>query len=407
MMTYTEFVKRTLTVFGIGLFALAFWNLRSIFMIAFLSSIIAISLSIPVMKLQQYGVRRGFAIAMTLGGAVLMFALFLTWIFPVLITQMSDLGAGLPEAFEVSLDRYSDWREGQDSNLQEIFPAINRDNILETLGLEGDPQEFIAPSEVAGFALPVLANASNFLLAGIANFFLVIAVAIFMLIDPMDYAKGIITIIPPAHRKRAVEIMVELRITVTAWMAALSISISVTIFLVWLVIGGILGVPNALALGVIAGLASIIPNIGVIIPIVPLTIFTLADDPSKLPFVLGAYILIQQVEGNLISPAVVKRQLNIPAGVLFLFQIASASIFGVLGIVLAVPLLAVIITLVRELYVNDILGMEGEELEIIPTQDGRLKLITKASQPEFVKVKVIDESQEHALDDSGVFAAPD
>lgn len=413
MMTYGEFVKRTATVFGMGVAILAFWYLRDILMIAFLSSIIAISLSIPVDKLQQYGVRRGFAIAITIIGVVTAIALFMTWIFPVMIEQIGSLADDLPSAFETTLNSYSDWREKQSDTVQDVLPDVNQDNIMEFIGFDstddgsaaGDEAP-IDTSQITNFALPVLVDASNFLLAGLGNLFLVVAVSIFMLIDPMDYAKGFVTIIPPAYRKRVVELMVQLKITVTTWMAALSISISITTFLVWLVIGMILGVPNALGLGVIAGMASIIPNIGAIIPIAPLVIFTLADDPQKLPFVLVAYLLIQQVESNLITPTIVKRQLNIPAGALFLFQIISATIFGVLGVILAVPLLAVIMTLIREIYLNDVLDMQGEEVKIETTEEGHLKLVTQTAEMPPVEVVVLDETDNHRAG-SDVDASPD
>jgi len=65
-MTYKEFTLRVLTIVGIGLACVLFWRLRSIFMMGFLSSIIAVSLTIPVNSLQRRGLKRGQAIATTL-----------------------------------------------------------------------------------------------------------------------------------------------------------------------------------------------------------------------------------------------------------------------------------------------------------------------------------------------------
>jgi len=407
-MSYLEFVKRTLTVFGIGILCILGWQLRSILMIAFLSSIIAVSLSIPVNRLQRVElpggrrISRGVAIATTLVSVVVGIVLFFTWIMPVLAVQMADVVRDLPEAAELAVQAYEDWRVEQNETLRDALPEANIPEIRDTLGLkEGDSAEdaLFGVQDVAGFVLPVLAGAGNVLVAALANVVIVILVSIFLLLDPLDYARGVVTLTPPRYRARMLEIMVELRTTVTTWMTALSLSILVTVFLVWLVLGMGLGVPNALALGVIAGMMTIIPNIGSLIPLFPIIIFTLADDPGKLPWVLIAYFAIQQTESNIITPFFVKRQLSIPTGLLFLFQLVSAALFGFFGILLAVPLLATIMTLVRELYVHDILQMEGVTVDIEHRADGSLRLVTADAPPPH-RTRVFSADEE-------IFASPD
>lgn len=382
-MSYGEFVKRTLTVFGIGIFFVGFWYLRNIFMIAFLASIIAISLSIPVTRLQEFGMKRGYAIASTLFSALLIVILFMTWILPVMVTQMSDLVEGLPDAFTNATETYNEWQGKQNDTFQRFFPEFDTKEIERTLGLSDDQpasEALFSVEDVSSFALPVLRGAGNVIAGLVANLLIIMIVSIFLLADPMDYARGFLSVIPLPYQPRAVEIMVQLRKTVVTWMTAQSLSITVTIALVWIILGWILGVPNALALGVIAGIMTFIPNIGSIVPLIPITIFTLADEPRKLPLVLAAYLLIQQLESNFITPSFVKRQLSIPAGALLIFQLISGALFGVLGIVLAVPLLAVIITLIREIYVYDVLGMRGVEVSIEQSPDGKLKLITISNE---------------------------
>jgi predicted PurR-regulated permease PerM len=255
---------------------------------------------------------------------------------------------------------------------------------------------------------PLVANAGNTVIGVGANLVVVIIVAIFFLLEPMTYVRGIISLTPPNARVRTLEVMVELRNTLTTWLTALTFSISITAFMVWLVLGIILGVPNGLALGVIAGVATIIPNIGSIIPLVPIVIFTLADDAGKLPFVLGAYFAIQQLESNVMTPTIVKRELNIPAGLTFMFQLIAAALFGFLGILLAVPMLATLITLVRELYVYDILGMRNVEIDVEETEDGELKLVSHPSHMPRDTATVAVVNIPRKLPDSGdVEASPD
>lgn len=376
-MSYQEFVKRVLTVVFIIVVLLGLWHLRNIVLMGFLATIVSVSLSIPVQRLRRhFNLSRGLAIALTVIGLILALGLLVTWILPTVVVQMAELGEDLPNAFDEAADAYDDWRRKNDV-LASFLPAANSQEIRKALGFTGEDlsEPPISIADVTAFALPALGNVGSFLLGAIANILIIIIVSVFLLVDPMDYATGGLMLIPRSYQPRAVEVMRELRRTLVTWMTAQVLSITVTIVLVWLVLGMILGMPNALAVGVIAGLATFIPNIGSIIPLIPIVIFTLADDPGRLIFILPAYILIQQVESNVITPSFVKSELNIPAGTILLFQLMAASLFGFLGILLAVPLLAVLITLVKELYVYDCLGMRGEQVGLVELEDGSVQLV--------------------------------
>lgn len=376
-MSYQEFVKRVLTVVFIIVVLLGLWHLRNIVLMGFLATIVSVSLSIPVQRLRRhFNLSRGLAIALTVIGLILALGLLVTWILPTVVVQMAELGEDLPNAFDEAADAYDDWRRKNDV-LASFLPAANSQEIRKALGFTGEDlsEPPISIADVTAFALPALGNVGSFLLGAIANILIIIIVSVFLLVDPMDYATGGLMLIPRSYQPRAVEVMVELRRTLVTWMTAQVLSITVTIVLVWLVLGMILGMPNALAVGVIAGLATFIPNIGSIIPLIPIVIFTLADDPGRLIFILPAYILIQQVESNVITPSFVKSELNIPAGTILLFQLMAAALFGFLGILLAVPLLAVLITLVKELYVYDCLGMRGEQVGLVELEDGSVQLV--------------------------------
>ena len=86
------------------------------------------------------------------------------------------------------------------------------------------------------------------------------------------------------------------------------------------------------------------------------------------------YLLIQLLESNVLTPMVVKQQLSIPAAGMLMFQLVAALAFGFLGVLLAVPILAVIITLVRELYSYDALGLRKLHPQAVFGPSGRLQL---------------------------------
>jgi hypothetical protein len=91
-----------------------------------------------------------------------------------------------------------------------------------------------------------------------------------------------------------------------------------------------------------------------------------------------------------LTPSIVKRELNIPAALIFIFQLIAAALFGFFGILLAVPLLATTITLVRELYVYDILGQRGVSVELENTSEGGLRLVT--AKPDGGNIKIVTQT---------------
>ena len=141
------------------------------------------------------------------------------------------------------------------------------------------------------------------------------------------------------------------------WLSSLSISIAITVTLWCGSCSGLMGMPHVLIVAVFSGFATFIPNIGAFLPLIPIAVFTLATAPRQ-PAHHGSRLtlLIQLLESNVLTPMVVKRQLSIPAAGMLVFQLVAALAFGLLGVLLAVPLLAVVITLVRELYSYNALG---------------------------------------------------
>jgi predicted PurR-regulated permease PerM len=168
---------------------------------------------------------------------------------------------------------------------------------------------------------------------------------------------------PRALQPRVAEVWNTLYHELSSWLKAQTISIGITMALVYVLLGLWLELPFALVVAVFAGVATFIPNIGAFLPVIPILIFGLASPtPERILIWLAVYLLIQLAESNFITPSVVKNQLQIPAGAMMVFQLIATVIFGALGLLLAVPLFAVIIVLVRELYSYDTLGLRTERV---------------------------------------------
>lgn len=233
----------------------------------------------------------------------------------------------------------------------------------------------------------------------LANLFLVVMLAIFFLAEPKAYVRASLYLLPAHRHAQLLGLWSVLYHTLRTWLSTLSISISVTVVLVWLILGS-LGMPNVPVVAAFAGLATFVPNIGAFLPLVPITVFSLVSDPGQLPLMVVAYLAIQLVESNILTPSIVRRQLSIPPAATLTFQILAGFIFGLVGIFLAVPLLAVLITLVREGYSYGLLGLRGREVHVaLPdpaphARDTRLPQRASALRRRLGKVSVVPDAED-------------
>ena len=364
-MTLEEFTKRTLIVAIVAVavvgVVLLFSRIYPTLLLAFTCWVLAVALNMVVDQLRTWGVRRNIAIGLTIAGVVLLVTLFVILVVPSLVREIGGIVRGLPEAAQDAVSNYTAFR---DSNplAEQFLPSIDPDNLEQTLSdilQAGEGGESVAPLDIAG----LLGSATSTLLAvgsavgnALLQLLLVLLITLFLMVDPTLFERLIVGIVPKQSEKRTIEVLNEVRRTVRQWVGAMLISISVTSVLYWIVLGLILGLPNAVALSVIGGLATIVPTIGPTLAIIPVVIFALAEGPIRLIAAVILYATVGIVQDRIITPAVMKSELNIPAAGLVLFQLVAAALLGFIGVLIAVPLLAVLITLVREILIEDILG---------------------------------------------------
>jgi len=118
----------------------------------------------------------------------------------------------------------------------------------------------------------------------------------------------------------------------------------------------ILQVPLALANGVLSGVLTFIPNIGPTLSTIPPILLALLESFWKAIPVLVVYVIIQQVESNILTPLIMQREVSLLPAVTLASQLIFATFFGFLGLFLALPLLVVIEVWLQELLVKDVLN---------------------------------------------------
>ncbi len=118
----------------------------------------------------------------------------------------------------------------------------------------------------------------------------------------------------------------------------------------------IIGVPSSLALGLIAGIGEFIPYLGPILAAIPAILVAVTKSPEAALWTLFAYLLIHQIEGQVISPLIQRRMVFIPPAVMLLGIVAITYLFGLIAIVFAAPIAVVVFAAVNLIYVRDTLG---------------------------------------------------
>jgi predicted PurR-regulated permease PerM len=350
-------VRVLVTLFLLTVF-LAFWTLRDVFLLTFLAIILAIVLQIPVRRLERLGFSRGLSILLSLVGTITLVVAGLSLLVPVFVRQVADLADQLPDFIDSAQAEYDQLAVDND-----WMPSITWDEVT-----EGDISDF-AVEQAGDFSrrvFPFLGGVGG----AITNLVFVFFIAVFFITEPANYLEGLLTLVPRGYRPRALEIFEMLAQMLQRWFVGQMFSMLMSGVLITFVTGVILGLPNAVALGVVSGLMEFIPNFGSIIAVIPAVIIALAEDPILVPFTILAYLLTQQLQSNVIMPRIMSRQISIPAASILIAQIIGAALFGFMGVLLALPLAIVVMVLVREVYVYDVLNARAARITLQARPDG-------------------------------------
>ncbi len=314
--------------------AAAAWALRTLLLMTFLAVILAVLLrEVGDILHRKLGLGRRWAVVLVVAVLALAAAAAAAFLAPTLADQARQLVQKLPEAAGAFQRRLGDhpW-------LESLWGQISSGLSL--------PE----PSEAMGHAGRILAGISGSL--GYAG--LVLGAAIFLALEPDLYRRGFVRLVPVRHRAFADELLDELESTIVSWLGAQLILMAFIGAMVALGLWAI-GVPYALVLGLLAGLLEFIPYLGPILSAVPAILIALAADTTTALWTLGLLVGVQQVENNVLQPIVQKSQVDIPPVLLIVVLFGMGTLFGVAGILVATPLLAVVMVVVRRIYIERVL----------------------------------------------------
>ncbi|MBS1190981.1 MAG: conserved hypothetical rane protein [Rhodocyclaceae bacterium] len=325
---------------ALGLLA---WAMADVLVLAFAGILWAVflrGLSNALGKLTGVSERWCLALVFLLLGC---FLILVGWFLGAeIISQMDELIPRLAKAWGQIQDQVRQYEWGRILIANTSFKALAKD------------REWLAR---------ITGGAFSTTLGAVAGLLVVFFIGLYAAAAPRTYLDGLLRLVPPRGRRRAAEVLAALGATLHWWligtfikMAAVGFATTVGLLL--------LGMPLALALGIIAFLCEFVPYVGPILAAIPALLVALAVGPAEMASVAALYLGIHMVEGYVISPLIDQRSVKLPPALAITAQLLLGfSTLGLLGIFIATPLTAVGMVLVKMLYVEDRLGEPTDAAE--------------------------------------------
>jgi len=295
---------------------------------------IAVLLS-PLLDILQRKLRmkRGYATLIVILSFMLFFSLGSFLFGQVIFEQAHALAQGMPEFTVLFQDQ-----------LKIIFQRYPF--VIEAI------KNFDLPSAaqtVFGFLFKG-AQAGTFAIGG---FLFAMILGIYLAVDSKTYFNELVRAFYPQQREKAKDILLKCAAVVRAWFRAQLLDMAIiglmTTIGLWIV-----GVKYWALFGLLTAILGIIPYVGVIIVLSLVSFIVLVSKPSKIGWVLLVFFITQQIEGNIVLPMVMKGSVEIPEAFLIIMMLFFGFWFGLLGVFIAPPTVAVMLCLYRNLYLDRI-----------------------------------------------------
>ncbi len=189
----------------------------------------------------------------------------------------------------------------------------------------------------------------------LGNIGVIAVIGVYMAAQPRVYRNGAVKLVAPANRERFGEVLDEIGHTLRYWLIGQFVTMCIIGLIVWAALAAV-GMPGAILLALTAALFNFIPIIGPILAGIPIVLVAMSQDWWVVIYALGVYVAIQILEGDVLTPLIQRRAIAMPPAVIMASLLIMGILFGLVGVVLATPLAAVIMVAVKRLYIEDVLG---------------------------------------------------
>ncbi len=316
---------------------LMFKALASLVLATVITAIVAIPLAACADRAERVGLPRAIgALGGLLVGVGVVAAIFAV-VIPRFVEQAGALIDDLPQTVATLQSSVRDLTGG----VTESTPRGGAELQEYLRRLLDDPQALLAP--VATISLGVI--------GAVTTAVLVLLTAFYIAVNPAPLINGALRLFPPYRRPWARSVLHRLRAAWIGWQQGLTVDMAISGVLLYIGLT-IIGLPFAIVFALLSAVLVVIPYYGSIIGAVPPVLFALADSPRLALLALGVYVLVQQVESNVIIPLVMANRINLHPAPIVIGVLIIGQLFGFVGLFVAVPLLSALIILIDELWVR-------------------------------------------------------
>ncbi len=323
--------RAVLLAFGLLVGALLFRELLTLLVAILITVLLAIPIAATADRLERERVPRwiGALVAVLIGLGTLVILLAL--VIPTFADETEAFVDQVPALVESLQERLNDiGGPGTGAEAQQFLERYT-----------SDPEQFVGPLASIGLSL-----------AGILGAIAVILItAYYMAVSPRPLIDGALALLPPRRREWARGVMDRVRTAWIGWMQGVLVDMLVTGVLLYIGLE-LVGLELTLFFAVFSAILVIVPYFGAIVGAIPPLLFAIAEGPETALLTLAVYVLVQQVESNVTIPLVMANRVKLHPALVAIGVVVVGQLLGFVGLFVAVPVLALIVIAVDELWVK-------------------------------------------------------
>jgi predicted PurR-regulated permease PerM len=333
-----------------------------VLLLIFLAALLAVYLAgITDLLERRFRIARWIGLTIAVLGTVVVIAGLGALILPPVFDQTQALVAGLPQTLTDIQNVLAEWARR--------YPVVRRTELA-------DPQSGLvaklitdATDYLSSSLVPYLRAGGKLFIEGAS----VVVMALYLARQPGLYRDGIVSLVAPAHRAVARRILQDTSATLRAWIGGQLLAMAVLGVLTALGLL-LLGVPYWLAFGAFTGLVAVVPFFGTLVSTILPALFVVGTgDWLRVAAVLALGVVVHVIEANLVAPLIMERKVSLPPVLTIASVLVMGTLLGVVGLVVAVPVLAVTVVVVRHVLHGEIYGDTGSEESAVLRVSGQFR----------------------------------
>lgn len=343
-LSLTSVAKATIVVLALIALSKFLGDITRIILVFFISILLSSALTPTVNSLRKYKIPRAVSVLFIFLLLLLILGFFVSQLIPLVATQLIELAKSLTNLVnkigtgEVNLP----FGERLEPLLQDFLAQIDKETLIKDLestlkGFAGELQTF------AGDTFGVIKAIFN----GIFNFVLVLILTFFLVVNGKDVNEFFVSLFPSRHSAYIMTKIETIQEKIGYWLRGqvilmfLMFGLSLTGLL-------ILGIDNALTLAMMTGIAELLPVVGPVAAGIPAILVAFNESPWLAIWMLGLIIFLQQIEGNILVPLVMRKAVGLSPIIIILAMLTGLETLGIVGMIMAIPVATTLSIFVKE-----------------------------------------------------------